>query len=174
MYGLPPFLRAYSWVDCRDGLSDPMIDRLVWGITGRKPHTAEDTIDIPTDETGAMQVRSKVIMRGKQIPYRVFKKGGHKHYLVRIFLDAKQTVLDTVIEIEYQLHWTFKQPRRVSTDRVKQFSIDVWTYAGFDIHAIVRFEDGVVANISHAIALNLPDNNGSNYVNESKATKLTR
>jgi hypothetical protein len=34
---LPLFLRAFTWVDMRGGLNEDGLDRLVWGITGRKP-----------------------------------------------------------------------------------------------------------------------------------------
>ena len=34
---LPLFLKAFTWVDLRGGLNDDGLDRLVWGITGRKP-----------------------------------------------------------------------------------------------------------------------------------------
>jgi hypothetical protein len=34
---LPLFLRAFTWVDLRGGLTDAGLDRLQWGITGVKP-----------------------------------------------------------------------------------------------------------------------------------------
>ena len=34
---LPIFLRAFTWVDLRGGLTDSGIDMLVWGITGQRP-----------------------------------------------------------------------------------------------------------------------------------------
>lgn len=34
---LPLFLRAFTWVDLRGGLTHAGLDRLQWGITGRKP-----------------------------------------------------------------------------------------------------------------------------------------
>jgi hypothetical protein len=34
---LPLFLRAFTWVDLRGGLTDAGLDRLQWGITGSKP-----------------------------------------------------------------------------------------------------------------------------------------
>jgi hypothetical protein len=37
---LPIFLRELTWVDLRDGVTPAMIERLVWGITGRKPRRA--------------------------------------------------------------------------------------------------------------------------------------
>lgn len=35
---LPLFLRAFTWVDLRGGLTDDGLDRLEWGITGSKPN----------------------------------------------------------------------------------------------------------------------------------------
>jgi hypothetical protein len=37
---LPLFLRAFTWVDLRGGLTDAGLDRLEWGITGSKPGNA--------------------------------------------------------------------------------------------------------------------------------------
>ena len=34
---LPLFLRSFTWVDLREGLTDPGLEKLVWGITGEKP-----------------------------------------------------------------------------------------------------------------------------------------
>jgi hypothetical protein len=34
---LPLFLQAFTWVDLRGGLTGEGLDRVVWGITGRKP-----------------------------------------------------------------------------------------------------------------------------------------
>ena len=31
------FLRQFTWVDLRNGISDAALDRLEWGITGVKP-----------------------------------------------------------------------------------------------------------------------------------------
>lgn len=35
---LPLFLRDFTWVDLRGGLTDAGLDRLKWGITGVKPN----------------------------------------------------------------------------------------------------------------------------------------
>jgi hypothetical protein len=34
---LPPFLKQFTWVDLRGGITNAEIDNLVWGITGVKP-----------------------------------------------------------------------------------------------------------------------------------------
>jgi TIR domain len=44
---LPIFLRAFTWVDLREGLTDSGIDNLVWGITGQRP-AAPGMQDAPT------------------------------------------------------------------------------------------------------------------------------
>lgn len=36
---LPLFLKQFTWVDLRDGLDAAGLDRLQWGITGRRPGT---------------------------------------------------------------------------------------------------------------------------------------
>ena len=41
---LPIFLRQFTWVDLRGGLSDENLDRLVWGITGRRPNEIEKVL----------------------------------------------------------------------------------------------------------------------------------
>jgi len=38
---LPIFLKGFTWVDLRDGLSQEGLDRLQWGVTGRKPGRAK-------------------------------------------------------------------------------------------------------------------------------------
>ncbi|EIJ35224.1 toll/interleukin-1 receptor domain-containing protein [Thiothrix nivea] len=34
---LPPFLRTLTYIDMRSGITPELIDRLIWGITGKKP-----------------------------------------------------------------------------------------------------------------------------------------
>ena len=36
---LPPFIQGRSFVDLRNGLTEQVVDQLVWGITGRKRKT---------------------------------------------------------------------------------------------------------------------------------------
>jgi hypothetical protein len=44
---LPIFLRQFTWVDLRDGIRGEALDRLIWGITGKKPSgTLSDSSEI--------------------------------------------------------------------------------------------------------------------------------
>ncbi|MBS0265691.1 MAG: TIR domain-containing protein [Planctomycetes bacterium] len=168
---MPYFIRAFTWVDCRDGFSDTMIDRLVWGITGRKPRTSKLTSSVGSPTKISIEVTSELNKRGRRIPFRVFREGGFEHYQMRISLAAVDHVLNAVTDVEYHLHRTFKQPRRVSTDRETNFAIDIWTYAGFEVNAVIRFADGSTVKKTHSLELDLPDDNGSNYVDESRLAK---
>ncbi|MCP3678243.1 MAG: hypothetical protein GY721_11840 [Deltaproteobacteria bacterium] len=48
---LPLFLKAYTWVDCRAGLTEETVQRdLIWGITGDK--NRELILSLVTDDSG--------------------------------------------------------------------------------------------------------------------------
>jgi hypothetical protein len=51
---LPLFLRVFTWVDLRDGLTQDGIDRLVWGITGERPQNA------PTDSSSDLLPQTNI------------------------------------------------------------------------------------------------------------------
>ena len=40
---LPLFLKGFTWVDLRGGLTDEGLDLLIWGITGKKPNPKKST-----------------------------------------------------------------------------------------------------------------------------------
>ena len=47
---LPLFLRSFTWVDLRRGLTDDGLDRLEWGITGVKPEKVESPKKPPVNK----------------------------------------------------------------------------------------------------------------------------
>jgi hypothetical protein len=50
---IPLFLKAFTWIDLRDGITEEGIDRLVWGITGTKPnHTPRWLHNLPFPPLG--------------------------------------------------------------------------------------------------------------------------
>ena len=52
---LPLFLREFTWVDLRNGLTEKEIERLVWGITQVKP-----TSEPPAPNTGTRSMRAEL------------------------------------------------------------------------------------------------------------------
>lgn len=111
-----------------------------------------------------MQVKSKLLKRGSQIPYKVFRDGGKEHYNVRIFLYAKPETLTSINKVEYLLHPSFRNQRRVATNRDDYFAIDIWTWGMFDIEVTVHYANGKKRELEHCIKYLLPADDGSNYV----------
>ena len=111
-----------------------------------------------------MQVKSKILKRGSQIPYKVFHNGGKDHYNVKIYLDAKPNTLASIKMVEYVLHPSFRNRRRVSSDPENHFAIGIWTWGMFDIKVTVHFQDGKTQEIPHYINYSLPADDGSNYI----------
>ena len=111
-----------------------------------------------------MQVKSKLLKRGSQIPYKVFRDGGNEHYNVRIYLYAKPKTMTSIEKVEYFLHPSFRNARRVSTDRDNDFAIEIWTWGMFEIDATVHFSNGETQELTHSLKYSLPADDGSNYL----------
>src|SRR5262249_46307684 len=55
---LPLFLMQFTWVDLREGLTVDGLDRLVWGITGKKPDMAGRPMEMQAAGGSAVQTNS--------------------------------------------------------------------------------------------------------------------
>ncbi|UCE60722.1 MAG: hypothetical protein JSU63_03020 [Phycisphaerales bacterium] len=87
----------------------------------------------------AFKIRTELV-RGSR-PKR-FREGGRLHRHVRIFLDVENDEsLDDVIMVEYELHPTFRERIRSSTNRTDSFETLIWTYGFFKIRARVVLRD---------------------------------
>ena len=85
----------------------------------------------------------------KGAPAIHFRKGGHPHYKVRIYLIADNpTELDNVSFVQYELHPSFKDRHRSTSDRSSAFEIMIRTYGYFDVQAILNLKDGSREEIS--------------------------
>ncbi|MDA0735136.1 MAG: hypothetical protein O2909_09970 [Chloroflexi bacterium] len=93
----------------------------------------------------AFRIKSERI-RG--IESKPFREGGKKHYSVRIFLDADSPEeLDQVDSVQYELHPTFRNRQRVSSNRATQFEIIIWSYGFFTAKAKIVKKDKPPENI---------------------------
>src|SRR5579864_693117 len=64
---LPLFLRAFSWVDLRSGLTEEGIDLLVWGITGARPQrgaAARDAYPFAVNSTSSVGASQRALDPG--------------------------------------------------------------------------------------------------------------
>ncbi len=111
-----------------------------------------------------MEVRSRLLKQGRSIPFKVFRNGGREHYNVKIYISAKPENMAEITKVEYELHPSFRNPRRVSTDQQDGFAISIWTWGLFEIGVTVHFEDGTTREMTHALDYSLPADTGDNYV----------
>lgn len=65
---LPLFLRAFTWVDLRGGLTASVVDRLIWGITGKKPDKAKTPTPRTLAPSRARLVRDVIQKLGTDLP----------------------------------------------------------------------------------------------------------
>lgn len=66
---LPLFLKAFTWVDLRDGLTDQGLEKLVWGITGIKPEQTPKSVE---DELPPSNTDLNVLLKISQKAVIVF------------------------------------------------------------------------------------------------------
>ena len=91
-------------------------------------------------ESMAIRINSEQVKGSTPIHFR---KGGHPHFKVRICLasdDASE--LDQVAFVKYELHPSFKDRYRSTSDRSSGFEIKIRTYGYFEISARLTKADG--------------------------------
>lgn len=76
---------------------------------------------------------------------KVFREGGREHKNVRISLEGLK--LDEVKLVQYELHPSFREPYRVSTDPTHNFEVGIWTYGFFPVKATIIKKDGSVETV---------------------------
>lgn len=78
-----------------------------------------------------------------------FREGGRLHRNIRIYLQADdEAELDKITSVEYELHPTFKNRYRESSNRTRNFEVRIWTYGYFKVKAELLFSDGKKETIS--------------------------
>lgn len=99
-----------------------------------------------------------------RIKYKVFRPDGPEHYNLRIWLEGPDNELNQIEKVEYELHPTFIEPLRTSSNRVEKFSISIWTWGMFDIKATIHYKNTEKEEKLFYLGYDLPDDDGKNYV----------
>lgn len=110
-------------------------------------------------------VRHKVNRRGGRIRVRKFSAKGREHYQIRVSIVGP---LEQIEQVQYDLHPTFVNPVRQSTNRDSGFAIDMWTWGEFELLATARFLDGHTEDVPYDLQFSgeLPADEDS-YVDET-------
>ncbi|MGA1873660.1 MAG: pYEATS domain-containing protein [Thermoplasmatota archaeon] len=77
-----------------------------------------------------------------------FPNSSKTYYYVRLFIEAPSLHdLERIKFVIYQLHPTFRQPKRMSKDRGNNFEIKIWTWGYFEVKVKLYMTDDSVEQI---------------------------
>lgn len=86
---LPLFLKQFTWVDLRGGLSKDELDRLEWGITGKKPEFAQVSEPPRKVDEPEAPARPKILLLGADITGGKFRLDEELERITRALEKAK-------------------------------------------------------------------------------------
>ena len=84
------------------------------------------------------------------------QSGGQNYYRWKVFVDAPESVMAEIKEVEYTLHPTFPDPVRTSRDRNDRFALEASGWGEFTILAKVRLKDGSEQAVPYWLDLHKP------------------
>jgi hypothetical protein len=119
---LPLFLQGFTWVDFRQGFTLDNLDRLIWGITGRKPPPRLDISGIALTHSS--------------------EPADQKHWRVRVWLQASADLLNQVDKVVFERHPTFKN--RIKEVKSAPFEDKFTCRGSFTIKADIYMKNGQV------------------------------
>jgi transcription initiation factor IIF auxiliary subunit len=99
-----------------------------------------------------------------KIKYQIFHSGGREHYHISIWLEGSDIELDAIEKVEYELHPTFRNRNRNSSNRSKKFGITFWTWGMFAIKTTIHYKKGTTEISNYYLSYELPNDDGTNYV----------
>lgn len=125
---LPLFIRAFTWVDLRDGLTDEGLNRLEWGITGVKPRQSLGSVeDRPRQFYSSNLIAdSKTDKFGKDI---LEPEKWHKVYLliennkIIVYIDGKDVLSASNCDLSDKYYLRFENWNSVANYTVKNLKI---------------------------------------------------
>jgi transcription initiation factor IIF auxiliary subunit len=85
---------------------------------------------------------------------KVGKRGENDWYEWRVFVEDGEDVLDKIDHVEYLLHPTFPNPRRLVYDRQSRFALNGSGWGQFTIKIRVTYSNGEAESTSYFLDFN--------------------
>jgi len=93
--------------------------------------------------------------RDRNVAPKKFEQSKYLNFYVRIYIDIENSFsskspyqLDDISFVKYELHPSYLEPIRTSSDRRNNFELKVWTYGFFPIKAIIYLKLGTSLTIN--------------------------
>ena len=90
-------------------------------------------------------------------------KAAREHYQIAVWVEGPDTELDSIEQVEYILHPTFKRSVLLARFRANKFRITFWTWGLFTIRVRIYFKTGEKQEIDYFLTYELPPDDGTNY-----------
>lgn len=87
---------------------------------------------------------------------KVDRRGDYDWYRWKVFVDSPPNVLEQIKEVEYLLHSTFPDPRRVVRDKSTAFTLELAGWGSFDMLVTVRYINGKEERLRYFLDLEKP------------------
>ena len=105
----------------------------------------------------------------RKIKFKKFKDDGYEHFHIGVWVESDPPrAAHHIRKVEYELHPTFRKRNRESRNRKNDFSITFWSWGTFRVRAELHMMDGSIIEVFHDLEYDLPNDDGSNYINVSK------
>ena len=77
-----------------------------------------------------------------------FQNSTKLYYYVRLSIEAPSyPEMERIKFVIYELHPTFRQPKRMAKDRIRNFEIKIWTWGYFNLTAKLYMTDNTIQQI---------------------------
>lgn len=97
-----------------------------------------------------------VTLRIKNYAKEVAGRAGRRWFKWKVFVDEPEEKLDEIRQVEYVLHPTFPNPKRVVKERKSAFALESAGWGNFSMLVSVRFKDGREERTRHLLDLARP------------------
>ena len=87
---------------------------------------------------------------------KVGQRGDYDWYRWKVFVDEGENKLNEIREVEYLLHPTFPNPKRVIKNSESAFALESAGWGSFNMLVTVRYKDGRVEMTRYFLDLNKP------------------
>jgi len=81
------------------------------------------------------------------------KRKGLERFKWKVFVDEDKETLEKIDYVEYLLHPTFPNPRRIVSNRESRFALRSSGWGQFTVRARVHFKDGTIEAAQHFLDL---------------------
>ena len=96
------------------------------------------------------------VERVEGVDGKVFKENRRKNFYVRLYIEGQDpSSLNKIDFVIYELHPTFRKPKRMAKEKSNNFEIRIWTWGFFPVNAQIFMKNGDIRPVSGYVKYNV-------------------